>query len=78
MNSLYNDFPSATFDSLVQLIHSGMTQQQRTDLLATLVSLEGQSQKSPQNTSSANSETTDGVDSKSGDEVVIKDAIEDR
>jgi hypothetical protein len=55
-----------------------MTQQQRTDLLATLVSLEGQSQKSPQNTSSANSETTDGVDSKSGDEVVIKDAIEDR
>ncbi len=77
MNSLYNDFPSATFDSLVQLIHSGMTQQQRTDLLATLVSLEGQSQKSPQNTST-NSENTDGVDSKSGDEVVIKDAIEDR
>ncbi len=55
-----------------------MTQQQRTDLLATLVSLEGQSQKSPQNTSSTNSETADGVDSKSGDEVVIKDAIEDR
>jgi hypothetical protein len=54
-----------------------MTQQQRTDLLATLVSLEGQSQKSPQNTST-NSENTDGVDSKSGDEVVIKDAIEDR
>ncbi len=78
MNSLYNDFPSATFDSLVQLIHSGMTQQQRTDLLGTLVSLEGQSQKSPQNTSSTNSETADGVDSKSGDEVVIKDAIEDR
>lgn len=63
MFRFYNEFPSATFDSLVQLIHSGMTQQQRTDLLAALVSLEGQSPKS-----SADS-TESGTDIPSGDEV---------
>lgn len=39
---LYTEFPSATFDSLIQLIHSGMTTQQRSDLLSALVSLEGE------------------------------------
>lgn len=41
-HSLYTEFPSATFDSLVQLIHSGMNQQQRSDLLSALVTLEGE------------------------------------
>lgn len=39
---MYSEFPSATFDSLIQLIHSGMTTQQRSDLLSALVSLEGE------------------------------------
>lgn len=46
-HSLYKDFPSATFDSLVHLIHSGMTQQQRSDLLSALVSLEGEHTQTP-------------------------------
>ena len=66
----YNEFPSATFDSLVHLIHSGMTQQQRTDLLAALVSLEGQSPDSPQITSTSNADSAEsGADIPSGDEV---------
>ncbi|KAJ6219257.1 hypothetical protein RDWZM_005069 [Blomia tropicalis] len=42
IQGLYNEFPSATFDSLIQLIHTGMTQQQRSDLLSALVTLEGE------------------------------------
>lgn len=76
--SLYNEFPSATFDSLVHLIHTGMTQQQRTDLLATLVSLDGQSPKSP-TASGSSTDAVESIDSKTGDDpIVIKDVIEDR
>ncbi|KAF7492692.1 hypothetical protein SSS_08750 [Sarcoptes scabiei] len=49
-----NYFPSATFDSLVQLIHSGMTQQQRSSLLSALVSLESDAE----NITNANSNQT--------------------
>ncbi|KAI7697872.1 Acetyl-CoA carboxylase [Sarcoptes scabiei] len=54
IQSLYEDFPSATFDSLVQLIHSGMTQQQRSSLLSALVSLESDAE----NITNANSNQT--------------------
>lgn len=48
--NLYDEFPEATFDSMVQLIHSAMTAQQRQDLLATIVSLDDTTPKSSQST----------------------------
>ncbi|CAG2180625.1 unnamed protein product [Oppiella nova] len=74
IQGFYNDFPSATFDSLVQLIHSGMTGQQRTDLLAALVALEAQTPKSPQLTSSS-ADSNESVDNKSEEVVVKEDEI---
>lgn len=69
IQSFYQEFPSATFDSLVQLIHSGMTAQQRSDLLAALVSLEGQSAPASNSLASATTgEPTEGGDAGSGDE----------
>ncbi|XP_054153729.1 acetyl-CoA carboxylase-like isoform X3 [Oppia nitens] len=60
----YNDYPSATLDSLVHLIQSGMNQQQRDDLLATLVSLESQTPKT---------DATDSADKSSCDELSVKE-----
>jgi len=72
IQGFYNDFPSATFDSLVQLIHTGMTQQQRTDLLATLVALEAQTPKELTTSSSADDGGESG-DIKSAEESVFKE-----
>lgn len=66
IQGLYKDFPSATFDALVQLIHSGMTQQQRSDLLSALVSLESEDENITNATASQQTVCDSGATSDCG------------
>ena len=75
--SFYQDFPSATFDSLVQLIHSGMTTQQRSDLLNALVSLEADD-TAAKTAKSTNLSQEDSTDKDDGTEVSASSTTVDR
>jgi len=59
LQRLFKEFPTATFDSMVQLIHSDLSQQQRSDLLTSIVSLEGTSPVSTNKGSVVTSPTSD-------------------